>query len=65
MILLMVDLIYNLIIDRWKMIPLQFLNKEEGVDINTNGEDNIAIGYDYIPLRILFVMVIVRLKTTR
>ena len=52
MILLMVDLIYNLIIDRWKMIPLQFLNKEEGVDINTNGEDNIAIGYDYIPLRI-------------
>ena len=47
MILLVVDLIYNLIIDRWKMIPLQFLNKEEGVDINTNGEDNIAIGYDY------------------
>ena len=30
------------------MIPLQFVNKEEGwTDINTNGEDNIAIGYDY------------------
>ena len=35
------------------MIPLQFVNKEEGwTDINTNGEDNIAIGYDYIPWKV-------------
>ena len=33
-----------------------------GVAINTNREDNIAIGYDYIPWRILQVIVIVMLK---
>ena len=39
--------------------------EEEQVAVNIDREDNIAIGYDYIPLRILFVMVIVRLKTIR
>ena len=36
--------------------------EEEGwMDINTNGEDNIAIGYEYIAWRIL-IIVIVMLK---
>ena len=39
------------------------MNKEEGwTDINTNGEDNIAIGYDYITWRILLMIVMVMLK---
>ena len=49
--LLVVDLIYNLIIDKWKKIPLQLVDEEEEVlvNINTNGRDNIAIGYYYSP----------------
>ena len=53
--MLMVDLIYNLIIEKKKKkIPIQLVNeKEEGwVDINPNKEDNITIGYDYTPWRI-------------
>ena len=36
--------------------------EEELVDINTNWEDNVDIGYYYIPWRILLVTVIVMLK---
>ena len=58
--LLVVDLIYNLIIDKWKKIPLQLVDEEEEVLVNnnTNGRDNIAIGYYYSPWRILVIVTI-------
>ena len=61
---LMADLINNLIIDRSKKIPLQLVDKEEErwVDINTNGEDDIAIEYNNVPWRVLLVLVIAMLQ---
>ena len=62
----MTNLIYNhyLIIDRQKKkLPLQLGDKEkEWMDINTDGEDNITIGYDHIPWRILQVIVTYLMK---
>ena len=52
LIALVVNLIYNhyLIIDVYEKIPLQLVDEEgEWVDINTDKEDKITIGYDYIP----------------
>ena len=46
-----------------KKIPLQLVDKEKDwVIISTIKENNITIGYDYIPWRILQVIMMVKLK---
>ena len=65
MIVLMIEFIYYyyLIIDREEKIPLTWWMKNKNwIDINIDGEDKTAIAYDYVPLRILLVTMIVTLK---
>ena len=65
--ILLVSLTYNhyFILDKKKILMQLVDEEEELVDINIDRKDNIAIGYNYIPLRNLLEIVTVILKIMR